>query len=247
MTVRQRIAAVLAAAAAALAVGTYATIDEALVAENRELSVPVTCYEFRRELTDIEEIEWFVAASDAWIQREGNPPLHTDGDRIIGDCAGGECEVTTSCAPYSYFFETSSSVGGFRLAKARGHPYFAGSWEELATEESGLTFWGSRGEVQAACIASPLTAGQCWQLMSQLDDCLLRSDGQLCRYGRLYGPGVGGVNTDGSPATCSPQAGDEWVSCSDLTKGPGWAVRNRSAPLPERLDFGGGGGEGSGG
>lgn len=45
-------------------------------------------------------------------------------------------------------------------------------------------------------------------------ECAMRADGNLCRYGRLYGPGLGGVNPDGSPATCAIRPEDKPWPCT---------------------------------
>lgn len=55
----------------------------------------------------------------------------------------------------------------------------------------------------------------CWQLAS----------GDLCRFGRRYGEGVGGVNADGSPATCTP----------DPANDKPWPCTGPSADWPERV------------
>lgn len=63
-------------------------------------------------------------------------------------------------------------------------------------------------KVCPTCAVTP----QCWRL----------PNGDLCRFGLRYGPGVGGVNADGSPATCTPApATDEpWPCTGDSADWP---------------------------
>ena len=56
-------------------------------------------------------------------------------------------------------------------------------------------------------------------------DCWLLASGDLCRYGRRYGEGVGGVNADGSPALCVP----------DPDKDKPWPCTGPSADWPEQV------------
>lgn len=77
---------------------------------------------------------------------------------------------------------------------------------ELASQDPALV-----PLVRKVCPTCAVTP-QCWRL----------PNGDLCRFGLRYGPGVGGVNPDGTPATCTPApATDEpWPCTGDSAEWP---------------------------
>ncbi len=215
----------------------------AILTANQQDAEPLTCPEWEAALASLgdEQVEFFLAASTTYIQA-GVPTV--SATRVLGTCAQGECVIPTPCGTeYRYPFDLSPAVNGWRLARAYAHPYIAGGWQELATTvgPSSLRYWSVRSAVVTTCTGL-MTLANCRTLLAGVDDCWLRSDGQQCRAGRLYGPGLGGVNPDGTAATCSPQVGDAWIACSDGPRGRGWAATTYNAPAPVELDFAGGGG-----
>lgn len=233
---RARIKRILAAAAVLAAGG--AALDQALREANRDDAEPVTCVEWEAALAEMggTQIEFFLLGSSAFIQ--GGVPT-ASSSRVVGECAAGECVIPTPCkSNYRYPFDVGPAVEGWRLARVYAHPYIAGAWQKLAAEvgDDSLRYWSVRSEVVSSCVGL-LTADQCRDLLRGVDDCWLRTDGAQCRGGLLYGPGLGGVNADGSPATCTVQASDTWVACSDANRGKGWALRSCDAPAPEVLDL----------
>ena len=60
---------------------------------------------------------------------------------------------------------------------------------------------------------APIIKAGCPECDVQID-CWRRADGYLCRHGLLYGPGLGGIYADGTPATCAPGQGDEPWPCT---------------------------------
>jgi hypothetical protein len=232
---KARIKRILQAAAVLVAGG--AALAAAIITANQQDQQPLSCAEWSVALSSMgdQQVEFFLAASTTYVQA-GVPTV--SATRVLGQCSGGECVIPTPCGDYRYPFDISPAVNGWRLARVYAHPYIAGGWSELATAvgPSSLRYWSVRSSVVAACLGL-LTQLQCRSLFQGLDDCWLRTDGQQCRGGRLYGPGLGGVNADGSAATCSVQASDTWVACSDAGRGVGWALTSYDDSAPVELDL----------
>lgn len=234
---RSRARAILAAAAALVAGGTALVV--AIPQANRAAPIPLTCAELHelQAMNEAEAVPFYLAVA------VGYTPPTVIGDRVLGDCAGGRCVVVqpNGCtAELAYRFTVSPAVSGWRLVEVRAHPYFAGGWQAMATAAgaSNLRFWAARKDVAAACLAV-LSAANCRTLLGGIAPCWRRADGTHCRYGRVYGPGVGGVDAAGNAVTCTVQAGDEWYSCDDGGSGrPDYAEAQRAAALPAELDLG---------
>ena len=224
--------------AAALLVAGGAALTVAITTANQADVQPLTCPEWEVALASLgdQQREFFLAASSTYIQA-GVPTV--SATRPLGTCAAGECVIQTPCGTeYRYPFDLAPAVNGWRLARVYAHPYIAGGWQELATAvgASSLRYWSVRSTVATTCVGL-LTQLQCRTLFASLDDCWLRTDAQQCRGGRLYGPGLGGVNADGSAATCTVQATDAWIACSDGPRGRGWALNTYNAAAPAELDL----------
>lgn len=98
-------------------------------------------------------------------------------------------------------------------------------------------------DLSEAAIADPALAPLVKQVCPSCNvtvECAMRADGYLCRNGLLYGPGLGGVNADGTPATCTIQPTDKPWPCT----GPSadWPERVR-ALIEDELPVGPGGGQ----
>lgn len=175
---------------------------------------------------------WFVAVQNGYL------PPEAVGDRVIGtrtgDIEAGAFEaLPQACGGHlaiTYSYRRSGALGGWRMYLMTGDPYFARSWQVLAGTTAEVRYFGGWADVVAGCL--DLTTGaNCRTLLSGISNCWRRTDGYYCRDGLLYGPGLGGVNTDGSPATCSPGATDIPFPCRDLGRGPGWAETAVTEPL----------------
>lgn len=220
-----RLRSVLAAAAVLVAGG--ASLSIAL--RDAGQTEGITCAEWSQlvSLAQADEtMEWFVAVADGYA-----PPSVT-GDRVLGDCAAGDCAAKPAgCeTAYSYTYQRSGSVGGWRLYRLRGPAYFAKGWGALATSNpSQVRAYRGWKEVGADCLAH-FTGAQCRALLGGTGVCWRRGT-QYCRNGLLYGPGLGGVNADGTPATCSAQAGDTPFPCKGASAD--YAARVIAADYPE--------------
>lgn len=223
-----RLRALLVAAAALVAGGTALTL--ALRNAGLSLVPPMTCSEWSRLVTEAQQLppsDWFMAGASGY-----SPPT-TISDRVLGECAAGKCVVAPQgCeASYSYDFDRSPAVNGWFLYHFRGPLYFAEGWRQLATAvPASAKFFEGWKDVWAKCTALA-TVARCLQMLDGAGACWKRAGGFYCRKGLLYGPGLGGVNADGSPATCAPAAGDVPYPCSS-PDGERWADLVLANPLP---------------
>jgi hypothetical protein len=230
------------AAAAVIIVGTAAAVGTALLAANAGDQQPFTCAEFRRLLPRIARMErgsFMVATKDGF-----SPPSAVStaaGDFLLGECAGGECVIAASgcSARLAYRYTVSGAHGGWRLLKIESPLYFGRGWQQLAVDDpSNVMFWRGWKEARGDCLAS-LAPAVCESLLGDISPCWKRLDGFRCNRGLLYGPGLGGVNADGSDATCSVGATDAWAPCNDEGHGPAWAegVTDQDFWANEELDL----------
>jgi len=141
---------------------------------------------------------FFIAITDGTTIPKAWP--EGEGGRVLGDCGGGTCDLTpTGCArcPVEYTYNASPLVAGYRLYEVRAPIYIAGGWRLWANDTAGVHWWKSFGQVIDACKAN-LTPAQCLNIL-QGDARCWKLDGwadgrgDFCRYGRLYGPGMGGA------------------------------------------------------
>lgn len=203
-----RLRAILAAAAL-LVVGGVA-IPLALQQAGDSASPPMKCSEWSQLLDSVsEQQQWetfFVGATSANL-----PPPKAYGNYILGDCAAGMCTVSHATCPgsLSYSYQLSPLVNGKRVARFLAPLIFAKGWYAWATHTAGVRFMRSFKEAASECLSLE-TAANCRSLLSGVSDCWLRADGQLCRYGRLFGPGMGGTTT------CAVQAGDQPYPCETM-------------------------------
>lgn len=212
---RRRIKAVLSAAAALVVAGATVAVGLQQAAQD-ELGRPATCDDWNRAFDFAEtqpEVEWFMASASGYV-----PPAAV-GTRLLGDCAAGQCTIQPQgCAEkFSYTFERGAPTGvGWRLTRFKGPGYAAVSWRALAASNpSNARFYGSWGELTTACLAQ-FTAAQCRALAATLGSVCWKRGAQVCRNGRLFGPGLGGVTCSGgtcTAATCTVQAGDVPYPC----------------------------------
>lgn len=216
----KRLAQILAAVALAVAGGTALTVA---------LRQEANCSQWEQLATEAqnqEPFEWFVAVADSF-----SVPGSV-GDYVLGNCGAQGCTLNPAgcgATQISYRIERSVSVAGFRGLRLLGPKYFARAWKELAAAQpANVKFWQGWAQAKAACAAS-FTALQCRQMLSSINSCWKRADGQFCNNGVLYGPGLGGVTCSGNPAVCVPascslQAGDVPYPCVS-EHGAGWPDR----------------------
>lgn len=152
----------------------------------------MTCEEWRVAVERAsDEGKWerfFVAVQD------GTDIPEAHGTRVLGDCSAGTCTILPQGCDdaFTYDYDASPLVAGWRVVEMHTHPYFAGGWKPWAAATAGARWYGSLGQVVTACQAN-FTGSQCLDLLQADDKCWLLDDGQICRYNKLYGPGVGGT------------------------------------------------------
>lgn len=191
------IGATLAAVAAAVIAGS--TLPEAMRQE-------MTCDEWaemRKAATSQEPLDFFVAFTS------GHRPPAAVGDFVLGDCDATGCTLgPAGCdEPLTYPARLGAAASGWRVARVTAPPYFARGWKALAASDSAnVRFFSGWAEVRTACL-SHFTGADCRTLLGGTSACWRRADGQLCREGRLYGPGVGGTQA------CTVQATDVPYPC----------------------------------
>jgi hypothetical protein len=201
----------------------------------------MTCEDLEATVREAEQrppVWWFVGVADGFTPPKafavGDPVEHRTIGEIEGTGAAGHLVVEDdSCGGtgYRYEYKRAASVANHRVYALRGDRYFARSWFDGANLTVNVKWLGGWKDVKAACL-SRWTAVQCRSALGQVSQCWRLGDGTQCRdydataqQGRLYGPGVGGVNADGSPATCVLDAGALPIPCDDNGEGPGAVER----------------------
>lgn len=182
----------LLVAAAALVLGGLG-LDQALHDAGQAAAPKWNCSEWAQvaqRYSDLQQQETFYVAVPT-----GSAVPSVVGDRVLGDCAGGVCTIKpASCSDAAtWTYKAGAPLGGKVIIRARAPLYVA---EGLRRWVGGLTggLWlGSFGQAVSTCL-SLTTAANCRTMLGGVSDCWLLSDGRLCRYGRLYGPGEGGAS-----------------------------------------------------
>ena len=155
------------------------------------------------------------------------------------ECAITACDVKADSHPrtLTYPYRIGGLVNGWRLARVTSPRYFALGWKQLASEAAEVRFYKSYADVVTSCLAN-FTPVQCRNLVSGVSECWLNtSDGSYCRYGLTYAVGVGGVNPDGSPATCTVGVNHVPFPCSDEGRGQAWAAQAPTEAWPDDADL----------
>lgn len=211
-----RLKALLIAAATLVGGGALLTVALQQSAEN--LSPPMSCKEWAHQVFRWSDPDrafvYFVAA-----QTGVNPPA-AFGNRVLGDCSAGQCTVSRQdCSvSYSYNYEIILNVDGWRLGRITAIPYIAGGHKAWADATPGAKWLGSFGEVVGNCLEIR-SAAECDSFLAPTSDCWLLSNGNLCRYEKEYGPGLGGTQA----CSAAPSGGDTPIDCADR-HGAGSAV-----------------------
>ena len=223
-------------AAAALVTGSAMALGLALTTANEAEVKPLTGKQWVAAIERTEQqgtLTYFVA-----IQNGYAIPAASSG-YILGDCGGGACTVKGSNHPkeLTYSYRLSDVVNLWRLARVTSPRYFALGWKQLASEAAEVRFYKSYADVVASCLTN-FTAVQCRSLVSGVSECWLNtSDGSYCRYGLKYDVGLGGVNPNGSPATCDVGVNHVPFPCSDEGRGQAWAAGAPTETFPDDADL----------
>jgi hypothetical protein len=151
-------------------------------------------------------VQWF-AAMPAGYQ----PPEVAAGDLLIGDCAGAVCKVGDL---FEYKRRASAAREGIIMWRFLGPQDFKDAWLELGAQDASVSYAAEWGDIEAMCLGL-LPQAACDAVLDSLTKCWKRADGFYCRNGLLYGPGLGGVDSDGNAVLCAPLATDEPYPCSD--------------------------------
>jgi len=181
-----------ALAAAAILVAGGATLTLALHDAGQALDPPGTCVEWCTATARARDSQWHSTFFVALQQGVTVPAAH--GERVIGDCSGGECRIEPGgCGqcPVVYTYQLGALVNGWRLFRVRAPAYVAGSLKAWAAETPGAKFLGSFAAVKQACLAV-MSPANCLAALQSVSDCWLLSTGDACRHGylvRLTGPG----------------------------------------------------------
>jgi len=213
------------AVAAGLVVG-GTTIMIGLEQANQIETNPYTCDQWAKVVQAVNALpqeSFFVAVESGF-----SAPAAV-GDKLIGDCSGGVCSISKCNDSIKYEYKSSSLVAGWRLFQVQAPRYFAGAWKELATAKTEVRFYRGFKEIVADCLLN-FTAGDCKNLVSAINNCWKRIDGQYCIDGKLYGPGKGGFDS------CIIGATDVPFPCSS-NRGHNWADREISKTFPSDLDL----------
>ena len=203
-----RIKRVFAAAAALVVAG--ATVAVALHQAGQ--AEGMTCADWARAVPRLaaETSIYYIAAPS------GATPPAAVGDKLIGNCAAGECTVVPQGCPFpiKYTYELTGAITGTRVFRVQSHPYFAAGLKEWAEQTAGAKFLGGMPSMLAKCRES-FTNAKCLQLAGLAHQCWLQPDGTLCRYGRTYR-----INGPGQPGDgfCTPQATATPFPCDELER-----------------------------
>ena len=233
--------ALLTAVATAVVAGSV-TLSTALYQTRTDMGA--TCGQLQTRLAaDRKPITWFVALASGFAPPEA---FRLDDDyRVIGAIEGsgasGQLVLRDeSCGEdsgYSYRYWRATEGAGWRIYRMHGDAYFARSWQLGADLTNDVRWLGSWSDVVEACLAN-FTAAQCRNALGQVSECWRYPDGSLCRsydssaeLGLRYGPGLGGVNRDGSFATCTLTADARPIPCGDNGEGFGYVERAIAASL----------------
>jgi hypothetical protein len=184
-------AAALIIAGASVAVGLQLASD----------SEGMTCKQWAtsvKRLGDVQSKHHFFLA----VQQGAEIPK-ARGDWILGECSGGTCTIGhESCTvELTYTYDCGPLTAGWRLCEVYANPVFARGWREVATEQADFRWYKGLRDVVTECL-NHFTGQQCLDLLDADNRCWLLDDGNFCRYGREYGPGLGGVDADGNPVLC---------------------------------------------
>ncbi len=188
-----------------------------LVDSNATVAAGRACYALdgAPRINPMRRARWFVAVADAFDP--GSP-----AGRSI-DCGAPDQPCASVPDEYCVAWKISGAVSGWRLAVLDGHPQLGKLWRQYAEASGGgVRFAGGYKELMTQLVQT-VTPAQARSLVQDVEPCWRRVDGQLCRSGRLYGPGLGGVLADGSPAACAPGVTDVPVPCDDGGRGLAWA------------------------
>jgi len=227
--------ALLTAVATAVVAGGV-TLSTALYQIRTDMGA--TCGQLQTRLAaDRKPITWFVALASGFVPPEA---FRLDDDyRVIGAIEGsgasGQLVLRDeSCGEdsgYSYRYWRATEGAGWRVYRMHGDAYFARSWQLGADLTNDVRWLGSWSGVVEACL-SHFTAPQCKAALGQVSACWRYPDGSLCRsyeaatqLGLRYGPGLGGVDRDGNPVTCTITAEARPIPCGDNGEGPGYVER----------------------
>ena len=204
-------------------IATGVGIQQALQQSNQDLENPLTCRQINRLVSQMnarEKITFFVATNDQAVIPEASET------RLIGELSVDEFGQETytigvdGCPhTFSYTSTQSDTIGPFTLRMFTTHPYFVRAWRDYAQDSDSAVFWGSLGTVKNRCAQSPLTPGQCMQMLNSISNSWRTGPDTFCVNGRTYGPGIGGLLDDRSPAVCTPMFSHDWYPRSDLGTG----------------------------
>jgi len=169
-----------------------------------------------------QSVEWYALVTAGYV------PPSTLGDRVLGTVDGtlraGRIHATPAACErgLEYTYKRGATIQGAGLYQFSGDRRFARGWELLAASAPEVRYFGGWKEVVAACLAVT-TGARCLNYLGGVSECWKLAGGNLCRHGLEYGPGLGGVNVDGTPATCSPGVGSVPYPCTDHGRGRDWA------------------------
>ena len=115
----KRLKRILAAAAGLVVTGGLA-LGVALQQANLADPDPMTCAEWKQAIERVGSGDWgtmFVAVEQGYTL----PTAVESPNRVLGECAGGECVIEPQgCpVPFTYEYRVSSLVNGWRLAEVR--------------------------------------------------------------------------------------------------------------------------------
>lgn len=201
-------------AAATLVVGGVATITAALITARNAVSPAMTCAEWdafvdNGDFADAKKRVFYVG-----MVGTVNPPaaFHAANgtDYPLGDCAAGTCTIGPGpCkSAISWTYQLGTVVNTRRLIRVVMPPRLALAWKKWAGETANVFWLGSIRDAFGACTAAGVPSADCVTMVNEVSPCWLRAGGQLCRFGKLFGPGQGGTST------CVPVATDIPIECN---------------------------------
>lgn len=165
---------------------------------------------------------FFAAVRDGYA-----PPVNT-ASRHIGTCAEGVCLIDNGCdRPYAYEYITAGPVtvgpNDWHGWKITAPIEVARAWEEAASEHPEVFFLEAHKAVLARLQGGGFQAAKARQLLNDLGVSWDEGGGYICRGGLRFGPGLGGVDVDGNPATCDGSTGTPYPAHNP--HGRGWEQR----------------------
>lgn len=200
-----RLRSILSAAAALVVAGGVA-LGLALNQAGQQMTPKMTCAEWSKL---VETARDTTTHHDFFMVASALPP-EAFGDRVIGTLSNGTATVKPQACDdgFEWTYRVSAVVNGKRLVRVHAPTYTAGALKAWAAATPDAAWLGSYGEAYAKCI-SAVPVATCKSVLASTVDCWKRADGQLCRYGRLYGPGRGGDEA----CTPAPESGDKPYPC----------------------------------